>query len=114
MWQIYEVKVRALTWGDLIDMYQMSKIPNKRLRAYMTNYLAIMMTVSSIIAIRSKDPENLEKKKELWKYLEEKDIRVYRKIRYGILGQTMNLPGKPGRKVSSFAYVVANKIIGFN
>ena len=98
----------------MIDMYQMSKISNKRLRAYMTNYLAIMMTVSSIIAIRSKDPENLEKKKELWKYLEEKDIRVYRKIRYGILGQTMNLPGKPGRKVSSFAYVVANKIIGFN
>lgn len=99
---------------SMIDMYQMSKIPNKRLRAYMINYLAIMMTVSSIIAIRSKDPDNLQKKKELWKYLEEKDVKVYRKIRYGILGQTMNLPGKPGRKVSSFAYVVANKIIGFN
>ena len=98
----------------MIDMYQMNKIPNKRLRAYMTNYLAIMMTVSSIIAIRSKNSENLEKKKELWKYLAQKDIRLYRKIRYGILGQTMNLPGKPGRKVSSFAYVVANRIFGFN
>lgn len=98
----------------MIDMYQMNKIPNKRLRAYMINYLAIMMTVSSIIAIRSKNPENLEKKKELWQYLAKKDIKVYRKIRYGILGQTMNLPGKPGRKVSSFAYIVANRIFGFN
>lgn len=98
----------------MIDMYQMHKIPNQRLRAYMINYLAIMMTVSSIIAIRSKKPENLEKKKELWEYLRAKDARVYKKIRYGILGQTMNLPGKPGRKVSSLAYQMANRIFGFN
>jgi hypothetical protein len=98
----------------MIDMYQMSKIPNKRLRAYMINYLAIMMTVSSIIAIRSKSQENLEKKKELWEYLKARDLRLYRKIRYGILGQSMNLPGKPGRKVSSLGYKLANRIFGFN
>ena len=98
----------------MIDMYEMGKIPNMRLRAYMINYQAIMMTVSSIIAIRSKNPENLEKKKELWAYLKNKDPKVYRKIRYGILGQTMNLPGKPGRKVSSLAYTLANRIFGFN
>lgn len=98
----------------MIDMYQMNKIPNKKLRAYMINYLAIMMTVSSIIAIRSKNPDNLEKKKELWAYLKNSDIKVYRKIRFGILGQTMNLPGKPGRKVSSLAYTLANRIFGFN
>ena len=98
----------------MIDMYDLHKVPNKRLRAYMTNYLAIMMTVSSIIAIRSKNPENLEKKKELWQYLYNKDARIYRKIRYGILGQTMHLPGKPGRQVSSLAYTIANRIFGFN
>ena len=98
----------------MIDMYDMDKIQNRRLRAYMINYLAIMMTVSSIIAIRSKNPENLEKKTELWKYLKEKQPKIYKKIRYGILGQTMNLPGKPGRKISSFAYTVANRIFGFN
>ena len=98
----------------MIDMYQMNKIPNKRLRAYMINYLAIMMTVSSIIAIRSKNPENLEKKKELWKYLYDRDKKVYRKIRYGIMGQTLNLPGKPGRQVSSLVYTIANRIFGFN
>ena len=98
----------------MIDMYQMKKIANRRLRQYMTNYLAIMMTVSSIIAIRSKNPENLEKKKELWTYLKESDKHLYSKIRYGILGHTMNLPGAPGRKVSSLAYMLANRIFGFN
>ena len=99
---------------NMIDMYEMKNITNKKLRQYMINYLAIMMTVSSILLIRSKKEENLEKKKELWKYLKRTDYRTYWKIRYGILGQTMNLPGKSGRKISSLAYIVARRLIGFN
>lgn len=98
----------------MIGMYEMKEIASKKLRHYMVNYLAIMMTVSSILAIRSKSNENLEKKKELWGYLKKKDYSTYLKIRYGILGQTMNIPGKPGRKISSLAYVVARRIVGFN
>ena len=89
-------------------------IGSKKLRKYMVNYLAIMMTVSSILCIRSKKKENLEKKKELWAYLKKKDYGTYMKIRYGILGQTMNLPGRSGRRVSSLAYTVARRLIGFN
>ena len=98
----------------MIDMYQMKEITNRKLRNYMINYLAIMMTVSSILLIRSKEQENLEKKKELWQYLRKKDFKTFLRIRYGILGQTMNLPGKPGRKISSLAYSVARRLIGFN
>ncbi len=98
----------------MIDMYELRRIQSKKLRKYMLNYLAIMMTVSSILCIRSKKQENLEKKKELWQYLKQKDYRTYMKIRHGILGQTMNLPGRSGRKVSSMAYVVARRLIGFN
>ena len=97
----------------MIDMYQMKEITNKKLKRYMVNYLAIMMTVSSILCIRSKEKENLDKKKELWLYLRKKDARTYLKIRYGILGQTMNLPGRSGRKISSLAYLVARRLIGF-
>ena len=49
----------------MIDMYQLKDIGSKKLRQYMLNYLAIMMTVSSILCIRSKNKENLEKKKAL-------------------------------------------------
>ena len=99
---------------SMIDMYEMKNITTKKLRQYMINYLAIMMTVSSILLIRSKKAENLEKKKELWQYLKRTDYKTYWKIRYGILGQTMNLPGKSGRKISSLAYIVARRLIGFN
>ena len=98
----------------MISMYELRLIGSKKLRKYMVNYLAIMMTVSSILCIRSKKKENLEKKKELWAYLKKKDYRTYMKIRYGILGQTMNLPGRSGRRVSSLAYTVAGRLIGFN
>ena len=98
----------------MIAMYELRLITSKKLRKYMINYLAIMMTVSSILCIRSKKQENLIKKKELWDYLKRKDYKTYIKIRYGILGQTMNLPGRSGRKVSSLAYSVARRLIGFN
>lgn len=99
---------------SMISMYQLKDIQSKKLRRYMVNYLAIMMTVSSILLIRSKKQENLEKKRELWQYLKKKDLKTFLKIRYGILGQTMNIPGKPGRKISSLAYSVARRLIGFN
>lgn len=105
--QIYVTKT-------MIDMYEMGEISSRKLRLYMVNYLAIMMTVSSIILIRSKRKENIEKKRELWKYLKKRDWKTYLKIRYGILGQTMNIPGKSGRKISSLVYSVAKRIIGFN
>ena len=105
--QIYVTKT-------MIDMYDLNKISSKKLKNYMINYLAIMMTVSSILLIRTKKQENLAKKKELWTYLKKKDLKVFLKIRYGILGQTMNIPGKPGRKISSLAYSVARRLVGFN
>ena len=111
---ISRVDQQIFVTKTMIDMYQLKDIPNKKLRQYMISYLAIMMTVSSILLIRSKKKENLEKKRELWIYLRKKDPRTYIKIRYGILGQSMNLPGKPGRKISSLAYTVARRLIGFN
>ena len=111
---IARVDQQIFVTKTMIDMYQLKKVTSKKLRQYMINYLAIMMTVSSILLIRSKEKENLEKKKELWLYLKKRDMKTYIKIRYGILGQTMNIPGKSGRKISSLAYTVSRRIIGFN
>ena len=98
----------------IIDDCDIWKIKNKKLRNYMMSYIEIMMTVSSVLALRSKTEENLAKKKELWQYLKAKDERVYKKVRRSILGNTMNLPGKSGRKISVAAYKIAQKVVGFN
>ena len=98
----------------IIDDCDVWKIKNKKLRNYMLSYLEIMMAVSSILAIKSKQPENMAKKKELWQYLKEKDVRAYKKIRRSIMGNTMNLPGSGGRKISVAAYKIAQMVVGFN
>ena len=98
----------------MISMYELRLIGSKKLRKYMVNYLAIMMTVSSILCIRSKKKENFEKKKELWRYLKTNDRADYGKIRLSLLGRLCNLPGKGGRQVSVTGYKVVQKIYGFN
>lgn len=62
---ITRVDQQIFVTKKMIDMYKLRKLANRKLRSYMINYLAIMMTVSSILLIRSKKQENLEKKKEL-------------------------------------------------
>lgn len=98
----------------MIDQYTESEIRHPRCDRYMLNYLAIVTTISSILCIRSKEEKNLRRKKELWDYLREKNRPAYRKLRYNILGIVMNLPGKAGRGIASFCYVIAQKLYGFN
>lgn len=108
--QIYVNKIMI----DEYNLYDKKLIPSRKLRHYMMQYLEIMMTISSIMLIRSGTQENLEKKKELWKYLKKKDKRLYFKLRHGIMGRTMNLPGRGGRKVSEMGYKITQKFFGFN
>ena len=98
----------------MIDTMAGRKIANKRLRQYMISYLDIITTISSVMLLRSGTEENLEKKKELWQYLKSKDTGLYLKLRHGIFGRTMNLPGKGGRKLSVAAYRITQKFYGFN
>ena len=98
----------------MIDIMAELKLNQKRLRNYMISYLDIVTTVSSVLLLRSGTDENFEKKQELWRYLKKTDGRLYRKMRHSILGRTMNLPGKGGRKVSVAAYELTQKFFGFN
>ena len=98
----------------MVDAFDLWKIPNRRLRKYMFNYLEIITVISTIMLIRSGTEENLGKKRELWKYIKEKDIRLFHHLRSGIMGSTMNLPGKSGRKISVAAYKISQKVVGFN
>ena len=98
----------------MIDAIAGRKLPDKHMKQYMLRYLDIITTVSSIMLLRSGTEENLEKKKDLWKYLKESDIHVYRKLRLGILGRAVNLPGDKGRDISVAIYRVAQKFYGFN
>lgn len=98
----------------MIDFLAGKNIKIKRLKNYMISYLDIITTISSVLLLRSETEENFQKKQEIWQYLKKADKHLYYKMRHSILGRTMNLPGKGGRKVSVAAYRLTQKFFGFN
>lgn len=99
----------------MIDMYHLEEdVQSRKLRHYMRNYLSMMMTISTILCIRSKNTENLEKMRGLWQYLKEQDKVTYRKIRHGLLGVLCHLPGRTGRAIGAGIYCVVRKVVGFS
>ena len=80
----------------------------------MVQYYQIITVISTVLLIRSGTEENLEKKRELWRYIREADLRLFHRLRNGIMGNTMNLPGRGGRRISIAAYKIAQKVVGFN
>ena len=98
----------------MVDAYDLWSIEEKHLREYMLSYLEMITVVSSAIGYVSKNPENIAKVKKLWKYIKDKDERTYKHLRFGILGNSMNLPGKFGRRLSVMGYKITQKLVGFN
>lgn len=105
-----QIKVNKL----MIDTVNIENIQSLKLYRYMLSHLEIVTTISGILAIRSGTKENLKKKKELWNYIKEKDIVLYRNLRYGLMGQLINLPGLIGRRICIGIYKVSQIIVGFN
>lgn len=108
-----QIRVNKIMIDYFVDRKQ-DILKNKRLYQYMRNYLEIITTVSSVLLIRSDTEENLGKKAELWKYLKGKDKGLYIWLRHGIMGSTMNLPGRSGRRISVGGYKICQKIFKFN
>lgn len=98
----------------LIDFFSEHKDINKQMYRFLLQYLDMMMCVASIICIVSNDKALLDKKKELWKYLKDKDKQLYRQLRTSIFGISMNLPGRFGRFLSKSGYHLFQRLFGFN
>jgi hypothetical protein len=98
----------------MITSLDLDTVHNKRHRDYLFSYLEIITMVSSIILIRAGGSGNLQKKKMLWDFIRTYDRRLYSRLRYGFLGQLVNLPGLTGRGISVSVYILSQWIVGFN
>ncbi|MDW2799165.1 glycosyltransferase family 2 protein [Clostridium boliviensis] len=98
----------------MLSYYDVTKIKQRKLRRYMVRYLEIMMVITSILAIKSGTEENMEKKEDLWQSLRKQNLKLYLRLRYGFLGQGVNLPGKGGMKFPIAIYKMTQKFFGFN
>ena len=98
----------------MLDIYNKSNIDHQNIDDAMVHYFDMMMCVSSILSILEGSKQRLEDKEKLWDDLKESNIELYKKVRKSILGRTMNLPGKIGRKCSVIGYSITQKFFGFN
>ena len=100
----------------MIDAHDLRKLraTQPKLSRYMFNYLAMMMTISSIFLMIDGSPEALGKKTQLWEYLRTVDRSLYHKMKYRAVSAVSNIPGYQGRKLSVKLYRLARKIYKFN
>lgn len=105
---------QLLVTRTMIDLYDLYKIKNKKLRSYMIRYLCIMMTISSVFLMKTGDEESRAKKDEIWAYLKNKDKRLYHRISATLLGFASKRRSRTGQEFVETGYEIARKIFKFN
>ena len=105
---------QLLVTRTIIDLHDLTKLKCRSLRSYMSKYLMIMMTISSVFLIKIGTEEALQKKDEIWQYLENKNKRMYRDISRTVLGTSSKTQSRPGQEVVKFGYEIARKLFQFN
>lgn len=98
----------------LIDLYLASTIDNAQLNKYMLQFLEIITSVSSVLLLKDGTEESLAKKDALWEDIREKDEGLHKKLRSGLMGRGLHLPGTSGKKTALAIYRLAQKVYGFN
>lgn len=87
---------------------------NRKLGRYMFNYLAMMMTISSVFLNLANTEESLTEKEVLWGYVKSLDPSLYHALKYRSFSAFSNFPGYQGRRLSVSLYRLARKIYKFN
>lgn len=105
-----QLKVNKL----MIEQIDPDSIRSSKLRHYLFHHLEIVTMISMIILIRSGSTENLRKKREFWDFIMKYDLELYHRLRYGMMGRLLSLPGRMGRGISVGVYKITQKIVGFN
>ncbi len=98
----------------LFTEVDLKTVKDEPLKKYMIDFLEIVTTVSSVMCMRGKTQELLDKKKALWDFIHDYDEDLYNTLRHRFLGRAMHLPGAFGRGVVTVGYNIAHKIFGFN
>ncbi len=98
---------------EMVEIYKNLDTDNKNLKKYMNSYLQIVTTISTILLIKDGTEESLAKKKELWDYFKNYDEKIYKELRFSLIGVLLNLPNRLNF-IKIFGYKVSRRIWGFN
>jgi len=96
----------------VIDCHDLNKIKaqSRMLYRYMLHELSLLICICNVFLSIKGDRESVEKQKELWRYLWDRDPKTYRKMRYAAMSAFTHFPGTLGRKATVGIYRIINKI----
>ena len=96
----------------IMDCVDLSTVKSRKLERYLERFLSIMLAVSSIHLLMIGDSLAMKKRRDMWRYLEQKDPALYRRMRLSVGGFTY-LPSKLGNRLSLAGYRLAKKVVKF-
>ncbi|WP_068786297.1 glycosyltransferase family 2 protein [Paenibacillus phocaensis] len=105
-----QLKVNKL----MIEQIDLASVRSSKLRHYLYHHLEIVTMISTILLIRSGSTENLLKKRAFWQFIMDYDLELYHRLRCGMMGRLLSLPGRIGRGISIGVYKITQKVVGFN
>ncbi len=106
--QIHVTKLMA----DWVPLDQPEMDPD--LRKYMIHYFSMMMTISSVFLILSKEKANLKKKDALWSWLKAHHPYLYKQAKKAPLNTVVSIPGKLNTGIVALTYKIARRIYRFS
>jgi len=106
-----QIKVTKIVM-ECVDLREVKK-RHPKLANYMCRNISIMMAISSIHLLLSKDKNARVRHREIWSDIKKENPRLYYRLRYTKLSGLTNLPGKLGKKVTVGGYQIARKIYKF-
>lgn len=110
-----QARVNKIMIDYFSDNVKSGRIEKKsQMYKYMYNYLEIITSITSVLAVCSGEQDKLAIMNDVWDYLEKKDPELFKKMRYGLFGTVLHLPGKGGRTAIKAVYSIARGIFGFN
>nr|WP_250648907.1 MULTISPECIES: glycosyltransferase [unclassified Actinomyces] len=114
-----EVIVRRLDQHDRVNALMLQALPAEgevcsSLYGYLLHYYLISCVVISTMALRSGTEQNLAIKDALWARLAQRRPDVHARLMRTVLGRSMNLPGRLGRRVPVLGYQVARRVLNLN
>lgn len=84
------------------------------LYATLLHYLEAVCAVTSATLARGGTPEHMAARDEFWRTVRVEHPSLYTRMRRSLMGASANLPGETGRRVTSLAYHVARRVVGFS
>lgn len=99
----------------MIDAYDLPEdVENKHLSRYMLSYLAMICSVTSVMLVLANSEEADAKRKELWLYFKNKNVKMCRRVRVDVRGMLSNPHSTIGKQISKVGYKITKKIFKFN